>query len=771
MNKHIILLILLLATILLAFIGCQNDTVKEAELQKVTNVFRSNFITLPENFYVNGSTITVNSDGRISVMCTEVLDMETYETATLIYSFDMNGENIETEYLELEGFEKTENVATMLNNYLESSEGHKIYYINQYFMDTQASARYFNIYDADGTLISSVDPKQYFNTMPDTSRYGGMNSDFDYFSINHVKISADDIIYMSSENAVVAVSITGDKLYEIEIGNGYIDKLVTTQDGKVIISYTDYNVYNSITCYIDTVKKALGEKLEVPDNMSRSHSIYIGAGYDLYFNDRVNVYGYNIGEEPVALMNMVNSDLMPDSMNDLFIIDENTFIYNGYDYLSSKQQFSILTRIPDDEVVPKKLINMAFLYIDTYFMSPHIINFNRSNDEYRIVMTDYSLYNSEDDWEAGRTKFNNDILSANIPDIMVFDANMTINKYLEKGLFTDLYQFMDNDPDFDINNLMQCVKNAYETDGKLYQIPTTVEISTLVGRTSIVDEKEGWTIDEVMALLEKYPDSYLTLNANKEYIMNFMMTMGINDFVDYETATCSFDSEEFIKLLNYANSFPEKSYWDNMSDDVRMDYWRNQKKDYDDGTFLLQEAYIYSFDSILNNKVSFNNDPITYKGYPSASGNGALLSSNQIFAISDKSLLKDGAWEFLKVLLSDDVLGSERMRHSGFPVTYSGFDIVAEDTKKYHYYMEENMTSMSEQPMENQPGVHMQITDEDITFLRSYLNNITVKRDYTNKIYEIILDDIQMFLAGEKSAEETAKVVQSRASVYISENS
>jgi len=773
MNKKIILLILL-SMMLALLTGCKETPPKEAELVKVTNVYRSVDIKMPENFYVNTSTLTMNSDGRISVMCTEILDMETYETATLMYSFDINGENIETEYLTIDHLVSDDSLTTAIHTYLESSEGNKIYYIMQYNMETNETYRFFDIYDADDNLLLSVDPKQYFNTLPDSTRFG-MDPNYDYFNINQLKIASDDTIYMASENAVVAVDVKGTKLFEVEIGSSYIDKLVTTNDGKVVLSYNDDHTYQRMTRFIDPQKKAFGDDLQLPGTFSRNNTIYMGAGYDMYYSDRVNLYGCNTGAEPVQLMNFINSDINPQSMQDLYIIDENLFLTNGYDYLTGHQQFSILTRVPDDEVVPKILINMSFLYIDTYVITPHVINFNRTNDVYRIVMNDYSIYNTDTDWEAGRTKFNLDIMSDNIPDIIVFDSNMTVNDYLNKGLLSDLNILMDNDPGFDKNNIMQCVRNAYEVDGKMYQMPTKFNIQTLTGYTSIVGEKEGWTIDEITALMEKYPDSALTSNANKQNIMNLLMTMGFYDFIDYEKNTCSFDSEEFIKLLNYANSFSEKSLIENMSEDDRMDFWENEKFYFQDNRILLRETYIHAFDNFLSIKMTYNNEPFTLKGYPSANSNGGVISANGIYTISDKSLCKDGAWEFLKVILSDEVMVSDRMGYNGFPVTISGFDKASESMKKYHYYMNENGTgySMSEEPRNDEyvTGIHMQVTDEDINKIKNYINNITVKMDYTNQIYEIIADDIQMFLAGEKSAEETAKVIQSRALMYISEKS
>ena len=776
MKTKIISMTLCLLMLITLLVGCQTPS-EEAELKKVTNVYKSNIINLPEKCSVNSMTLAMNSDDRMYVLGNEVIDEENWTTKSFIYSFDLNGENVELEYIELAELVNNDNFSTYVNNYFIASNGYEIYYLNAYDMETNKSTRIFNIYDTDGNLIFSVDPKTYFNTEVDTSRYYGMDADYDYFYVNRMCISGDDVIYMATENAVAAVNIDGAKLFEISIESNFIENLIASDDGKVMIMYYDSNTYDTVFCAIDPQTKALGDPIKLPVSRNNVRSIYAGPGYDTYYTDNNNIYGYNIGGEPVTLMNMINSDINPNSISELYIIDENKFVYIGYDYLSGGQQFSILTRIPDDEVVPKKIINMAFLYADTYMLVNHVIHFNRTNDEYRIIMTDYSLHNTEDDYEIGQTKFTQDILSANIPDIMILNSSMPLNDYINKGVFADLYELMDSKSGLKKDNILQCVRNSYETNGKLYNLPSSIEMQTLVGLESIVGDKEGWTFDEVIELMEKYPDSYLTPYVNKFSMFDMLMIVGIDDYIDYETATCRFDSEEFINLMKYIGDFDEKSYTENLSEDAQMEFWGNDQEYYNNGTFLLRQAYFYSFSDLLSLKVSYNNEPITFKGFPSASHNGGYISSYSLYTVSERSEYKDGIWDFLNYVFSDDVMTSERMNRGDFPATVSGFNISAENAKKTHYYMDPNGRgySASDQPMEegsyNTDEIHMQVTDEDIAFIKRYMNDISMKVDYNNKVLEIISEDIQMFLAGEKSAEETAKVIQSRAQLYLSENS
>ena len=60
---------------------------------------------------------------------------------------------------------------------------------------------------------------------------------------------------------------------------------------------------------------------------------------------------------------------------------------------------------------------MATMYVDDSTQKA-VIDFNRSNDEYRVDLIDYSEYNTEDDYNAGLTKLNTEIMAGNMPDIL-----------------------------------------------------------------------------------------------------------------------------------------------------------------------------------------------------------------------------------------------------------------------------------------------------------------------------------------------------------------
>ena len=79
-----------------------------------------------------------------------------------------------------------------------------------------------------------------------------------------------------------------------------------------------------------------------------------------------------------------------------------------------------------------------------YFIND-IIDFNKTNDKYRFTIKDYSVYNTMEDYTQGLTRLNTDIISGDVPDIMILNNQMPFNSYVAKGVFADLNEFLEKD--------------------------------------------------------------------------------------------------------------------------------------------------------------------------------------------------------------------------------------------------------------------------------------------------------------------------------------
>lgn len=86
---------------------------------------------------------------------------------------------------------------------------------------------------------------------------------------------------------------------------------------------------------------------------------------------------------------------------------------------------------------------MAVMYIDDNIQKA-ILSFNRSGGDYRIEVTDYSEFNTEEDYSAGMTKLTTEIMSGDMPDILAL-GQLPYRQLAAKGLLADLYPYLDGD--------------------------------------------------------------------------------------------------------------------------------------------------------------------------------------------------------------------------------------------------------------------------------------------------------------------------------------
>ena len=123
-----------------------------------------------------------------------------------------------------------------------------------------------------------------------------------------------------------------------------------------------------------------------------------------------------------------------------------------------------------EDIPDKDVIVLAGFWVD-YDLKKRIIDYNKESDKYRVVITEYQMYNTGDDYMAGYTKLNNDILAGKIPDIIVVDTNIKIENYVSKGLLADVGALIAKDEELSQKEFMENVFEAYKVDGKLYCTP------------------------------------------------------------------------------------------------------------------------------------------------------------------------------------------------------------------------------------------------------------------------------------------------------------
>ena len=173
---------------------------------------------------------------------------------------------------------------------------------------------------------------------------------------------------------------------------------------------------------------------------------------------------------------------------------------------------------------------------------------------------------------------------------------------------------------------------------------------------------------------------------------------------------------------------------------------------------------------------------------------GSSFTPCQSIAISASSEAKEGAWAFVRGQLLADGNAVGYYVDSGLPSSYAGFSINRETFEKqlrmgdeYYWtdpYSGEVFTDANGNPVEfSQDGIAVG-RPGDIVMMAYLFAPTEAQMDRFWKLYEsteqitgrndalldIICEQAQPYFAGDKTLEETAKLIQNRASLYVNEN-
>lgn len=613
------------------------------------------------------------------------------------------------------------------------------------------------------------------------------NTNDNYFYINNFVEDSSGNGYVLVNNTILVVDANGKYQFSVNLeestsqnSGSNISSIVCGKNGSVyalINSYSnvDGNYESKNTAkVIDFAAKKFGDT-EYPISASVYGSSYSGGVYDVVYNGDSVLYGLNIEtDESVTIIDWIKSGIDSNAMGNIILSPDGKIIYsaynyqmqgNGYSYSNNDMVIYVLTKLDPSEVPDKELISVYTTYIP-FNIKSKISNFNKTSDKYQIEVTSY-LGNDWSNYDECIKRLNNDLVAGKIPDLLIVNSSLPFNSYVSKGLIADLDPIMEKDESFNRADYLENVLDAFSVGGKLYRISPSFSIVSKSAKKSIVGDKDSWTMDDFIAVHEANPDSSMQTEMTSTGFVDSMIVYNIGQYVNYETGECSFNTDSFKKALEYAKTLPEEIDYDSLYQDEN--YWTERESSYRSGKTILRDEYIYDFRAIKQDEEGYFGEPVSMVGIPSDNGSGSMLQVDTSLAIMAKAKNPDGAWEFIKTLLTD-----EAQENIGeFPIKISALDKLAEKAKERPYW--ENNNGEKEYYddqvwISNQTFTITPNTDEDNQRMMDFIKSVNTVYEYDTDLLKIIDEEVQAYFSGQKSVDEVADIIQNRASTYINES-
>lgn len=609
------------------------------------------------------------------------------------------------------------------------------------------------ILDADFNIQSAISLADLKKTVEED---GGS------FYVQYAVCDADGNICLGLDNCMYVLDNNGNQKFKVDF-DSWINGMFATSDGQIVVMYYDEQ-YNMALAPVDMTAKALGTPFEnIPSMNGDASNIFPAGDGKLYMAGSTKLYLYDMNTQTSEeVLDWVACDINTSSLAGFAVLDDGSFVAlsTTYDYSGDDTKTTIelaaIKKVPASSIKQKKTITLAMLTMN-YNSREQVIKFNRTNDEYRINIKTY-VNDDYSNWEEAQTQFKTDVAAGTAGDFFVADSNnIDVNNLIAKGALADLTDLIDKDAELNRDDFIPNILDILSVDGKLYSVAESFNVQTLVGKVSDVGSGKSWTFKEVMELAKLHPDALLMQYMTKTDGLNNMVRYSMDSFYNSETGECKFDSDDFISLLELCNTFPKEIDYDSEQNTSLPSLIRS-------GKVLLADVYMSNFDDVqLYTKLY--EEPVNFIGYPTNNGSGSVVGFNNRFCIAAKSKNKEGAWAFIRNFLLPD---AQAKLDWNLPVNKAAFEqkiADAMDPKNADENGVVNMWMYDDTQVEIGP-----LTEDEAQTVRDIVYGATSEASYDEDLLNIISEEAEYYFNGEKSAQEIAGVIQSRAQLYIDEN-
>lgn len=356
-----------------------------------------------------------------------------------------------------------------------------------------------------------------------------------------------------------------------------------------------------------------------------------------------------------------------------------------------------------------------------------IVNdFNRTSEGYRVEVQLLG--------EGGLTAelLRTQLIAGEGPDIFAFYDRSSLAD-LGANSFEDLLIYLDADEEYGRDTLVPELLEAMCVQGKLSWLPYSFGISTFTAPSAYLSEP-GFSFDEAKQAAAKAGLPLFPGWMTRDILWGWLSDFAVGQYMDLEAGTCSFDSEDYISLLEECAA-------------AASEFGSDSAALYNS---LLQFELLQNLIRVSTISSNYGGD-YAYVGAPNETTNGSMFSPDLCFTISSASGKKDAAWQLVRSCLSDE---HQQMNITSFPTSACVLDAMINDAVEngVHYYEYE-----------------YELDEADAAKLRGLISETQTVQDAYPAMLNIMAEDAAQFFAGQITAEQAAVYTQNRVSTWLAE--
>lgn len=409
------------------------------------------------------------------------------------------------------------------------------------------------------------------------------------------------------------------------------------------------------------------------------------------------------------------------------------------------------------EDVPRHEDGRALVTLSAFFLTDDMQNavaaFNKTNTEYYVeIQTAEDGTTASEYWDREMIE----LMAGRGADLFTKNAQFIFTTFIEKGIIEDLTPYIERDiptEDYLENSLY-----AYAYDGKVYAIEPSFSISFLAGSRELFGDASGWNLEDASRLMKDHPEllAFESYSSPGSFLKDYL-AFGNVDYTDYENlrACIEFDKAYSKTLPSDTPAIPGQSVLVTSEDLHNVLGWADCEALY--------------------------GQELTPIGYVNEQEEG-ILHSSIAWSINSASKQKEGAWAFLRFLLSEEY--QREFRHD---YTFSPLKAILEEQLEQYskpmtntFYVEElgqEVTITQGYTLSRASGANFPnsveiecMTPEQLQTVENLIARSKVNCfSWDQTAQQIIMEEAEAYFNDRSTLDEVMKNIQNRIDLYVSE--
>ena len=285
-----------------------------------------------------------------------------------------------------------------------------------------------------------------------------------------------------------------------------------------------------------------------------------------------------------------------------------------------------------------------------------VVAFNRENEQYRIEIINYRLQDM--------TRLRTELITGGGPDILYSHTPYVLHSYddmfvpmISRGMFLDLWPFIDADPEINREDFFQNILEARQTaDGSLPVIANRFWVETIRGVPETVSHPDAWTAAALLTLVREAFDAGIPYPLGEwmsgERFLLFLLSNSGTELIDFDAGVSHLDSQAFYDILELVALLPR-------AEDIPSVVGASAFARIRDGEQILLWDVFHSPGSYagfmpLAGPLMEPLVDLTILGFPSSQGSMHSASLMSSMGINVNSANPEAAWSFIRRFLLPD---------------------------------------------------------------------------------------------------------------------